>query len=356
MALENSPFTCVGTSANPARVMNKPSSQTVVALRSSVKNCVPTGTESVLVGLSGGADSLVLTATAVWVGERSGFTVNAVVVDHGLQPGSEQVAANAAIAATMLGAASIEIMKVDVGTEGGMEMAARTARRTALLKAAQGGPVLLGHTANDQAETVLLRLLRGSGAHSLSAMSACTDPWHRPFLTHLRSDIDIAVDEILRPLGITPWQDPHNFVDDFSRVKMRKHLEIMGSEFGPAIVSGLVRSAEMLRADDQALDSIACGHFEAADLAGSQASLPIDNLESVPLAIRTRLIKLLFDEFSSGTRESSPLTHQHVMSVEALVSNWNGQGEVALPLGVSAKREYGRLTLTRGSEVKFNSK
>ena len=77
--------------------------------------------------------------------------------------------------------------------------------------------------------------------------------------------------------------------------------------------------------------------------------LAIEELEVPPVAIRTRLIKLLFDQLVTGTRENSPLTHQHVMTIEALISRWSGQGEIALPLGVSAKREYGRLTLKRGN-------
>lgn len=329
--------------------MNKPASQTVVALRNSIKGCLDPGSESVVVGLSGGADSLVLTAVALWVGERAGFTVHAVVVDHGLQVSSRQIASNAAIAATTLGATSIEIRTVDVGTGGGMEMAARTARRAALLDAAAGRPILLGHTANDQAETVLLRLLRGSGSHSLSAMSACTATWHRPFLSHPRGDIEVAVAQLLDPIGITPWQDPHNFDEGFSRVKMRKHLDTLGKEFGPSIVSGLVRTADMLRADDQALDEIARESFRFAQKSEIDISMSIQELENVPTAIRTRLIKLCFDQLTAGTRENSPLTHRHVMSVEALVSAWSGQGEIALPLGVSAKREYARLTLNRGN-------
>jgi tRNA(Ile)-lysidine synthase len=329
--------------------MNKPASQTVVALRNSVKTCLESGTDSVVVGLSGGADSLVLTAVAVWVGERAGFDVHAVVVDHGLQAGSREIASNAAIAATMLGVTSIEIRSVDVGATGGMEMAARTARRVALLDAAGGRSILLGHTANDQAETVLLRLLRGSGAHSLSAMSRCTNTWHRPFLTHPRGDIELAVRELLVPVAITPWQDPHNFDEGFSRVKMRKHLDTLSKEFGPSIVSGLIRTADMLRADDQALDEIAHASFRSAQESESGISMGVAELENVPTAIRTRLIKLLFDQLTAGTRENSPLAHQHVMSVDALISAWSGQGEIALPLGVNAKREYGRLTLSRGN-------
>ena len=318
-------------------------------MRNSVEGCVDPDTDSVVVGLSGGPDSLVLTAITVWVGMRSGFTVHAVVVDHGLQEDSQQIASNAVIAANTLGVTSVEIRHVEVGSDGGMEMAARTARRAALLDAAGARPILLGHTANDQAETVLLRLLRGSGAHSLSAMSACSPPWHRPFLAHPRTDIGVAVSELLAPVGITPWQDPHNFDEAFSRVKMRKHLDILSEDFGPSIVTGLVRSADMLRVDDQALDQVAAGHFQGAAISPDETSMAIEELEVVPVAIRTRLIKLLFDQLATGTRENSPLTHLHVMTVEALISHWSGQGEIALPLGVSAKREYGRLTLKRGN-------
>ena len=328
--------------------MNKPASQTVVALRNSVKACLEPGTDSVVVGLSGGADSLVLTAVAVWVGERSGFTVQAVVVDHGLQIGSAEIASIAALAATKLGATSIEIRKVDVGNDGGMEMAARTARRAALLEVANGRPILLGHTANDQAETVLMRLLRGSGAHSLSAMSACTKTWHRPFLPHSRGEIEAAVVELLTPLGITPWQDPHNFDEVFSRVKIRRHIDTLSEEFGPSIISGLVRTADMLRSDNRALDHLADESFRAAQKSETQVSMGVEELESVPGAIRTRLIKLCFDHLTAGTRENSPLTHQHVMSVEALISGWSGQGGIALPLGVTANREYGRLVFSQG--------
>ena len=105
----------------------------------------------------------------------------------------------------------------------------------------------------------------------------------------------------------------------------------------------------MLRADDQALEQLAVGHFRGAEISANETSMAIEELEVLPVAIRTRLIKLLFDQLVTGTRENSPLTHQHVMTVEALISRWSGQGEIALPLGVSAKREYGRLTLKRGN-------
>jgi tRNA(Ile)-lysidine synthase len=180
-------------------------------------------------------------------------------------------------------------------------------------------------------------------------MSACTETWHRPFLSHPRGDIEVASVELLTPLGITPWRDPHNFNEGFSRVKMRKHLDLLSEEFGPSIVSGLVRTADMLRTDDRALDQIAMQYFLAAEKSEFEVSMSVEELEIVPTAIRTRLIKLCFDQLTLGTRENSPLTHQHVMSVEALISGWSGQGGIALPLGVTAKREYGRLVFNQGN-------
>src|SRR5690606_18777145 len=115
----------------------------------------------VLVGLSGGADSLALLAAACFEAPRAGLRCGAVVVDHGLQAGSDQVAATAAGQARRLGADPVEVCRVRVAAGGGPEAAARKARRTALREAAErhdAAAVLLAHTRDDQAETVLLGL------------------------------------------------------------------------------------------------------------------------------------------------------------------------------------------------------
>ena len=148
----------------------------------------------VLVGCSGGPDSLALVGCAAWVGERQGHSVRAVIVDHGLQQGSAGVASGAAAACAALGVPS-DIVRVEVGTAGGPEAAARDARYAALEQAAEtsgASAVLLGHTLDDQAETVLLRLARGSGARTLAAMSARAGRWRRPFLSMPRTDVHAA--------------------------------------------------------------------------------------------------------------------------------------------------------------------
>ena len=325
-------------------------SPTVIELRNSVKGCLPKGTKSIVVGCSGGPDSLVLVAVASWVGEREGFTVRSVTVDHQLQPNSAHIAAEAAQHALTLGASSAEVITVDVDTSSGIEAGARIARRAALLDAANGEPILLGHTANDQAETVLLRLLRGAGAHSLSAMKQCEDPWHRPFLGSSRSEIETAVSEILQPLEITPWTDPHNSITDFARVRIRELLGELTSDFGPGVQASLVRTADLLRADDRALEELADSFYEIHLESNERdsADLEVTDLESLPEAIRTRVIRRVYCHVAGVERESSPLTFNHVQSIEALVVDWHGQGDIALPLGVCAKREYGRLRIYRG--------
>lgn len=303
-----------------------------------------------VVGCSGGPDSLVLVAVASWVGQRAGFTVRSVTVDHQLQENSAHIARDAATWAITLGASSAEVIAVDVDTASGIEAGARTARRTAMLDYAHGDPILLGHTANDQAETVLLRLLRGAGAHSLSAMTQCESQWHRPFLRSSRSDITTAVSEILQPLGITPWTDPHNSNTDFARVRIREILSELTGDFGPGVQASLVRTADLLRSDDQALEELAESYCEVHSTQLESGALDIEELESLPVAIRSRVIRRLYCQVAHVDREISPLNFNHVQAIEALISDWHGQGEVALPLGVYAKREYARLRICRNDD------
>jgi len=325
-------------------------SPTVIELRNAVKGCLPTDVDSVVVGCSGGPDSLILTAIAAWVGERAGFDVHTVTVDHQLQEGSAAIAQTATEHALALGATTATIETVRVTGDGGMEGAARKARREALLKVAADRPILLGHTADDQAETVLLRLLRGAGAHSLSAMSHVDHPWFRPFLYTRRSAITEAVAELLTPLGITPWTDPHNSDSEFARVRMRTTLAQLTTDFGPGVATSLVRTADLLRADDSALEDLADKFCvdNGIHMTGDQ-QIDIPKLAELPEAIRTRVIRRLFGLFSGVDRESSPLTYNHVQAIDALITDWHGQGAIALPLGASALREYGRLRVYRSA-------
>jgi tRNA(Ile)-lysidine synthase len=144
----------------------------IADLRRAVRAALP-AEGLVLVALSGGPDSLALAAaTAFEAAGRAG----AVIVDHGLQAGSAAIAEAAAEQARSLQLDPVIVVAVTVGADGGPEAAARAARYRALSEAAASlgaSAVLLGHTLDDQAETVLLGLARGSGATSLQGMRAC---------------------------------------------------------------------------------------------------------------------------------------------------------------------------------------
>ena len=166
------------------------------------------GDERWCVALSGGADSLALTAVAA-----ASKPTTALIVDHRLQPDSGRVAATARDQAMSVGCVDAQVLCVDVGTAGGPEAAARTARYRALDDARGDAPVLLAHTLDDQAETVLLGLGRGSGSRSIAGMRSCDPPWYRPLLGIRRALTHAACVE----LGLTPWQDPHNADRRFTR-------------------------------------------------------------------------------------------------------------------------------------------
>jgi tRNA(Ile)-lysidine synthase len=305
----------------------------LVALRSAVRASLEKFSpgDVVLVAVSGGADSLALAEAAKLEGEKLTLKIIGVTVDHQLQSGS---AAQAAKVVSQLSIPCL-IEKVSVQITDGLEASARRARYAALDKCAKENSavaVLLGHTKDDQAETVLLGLARGSGARSLSGMADENGIYLRPFLNITREQTLSACKE----LNLEPWNDPHNDDPSFLRVRVRKEvLPIMERELGPGVKDALVRSAQLLRDDADALDAI------AADFWDSDKSLEIEPLKKLAKAVRTRVIRLAL--FESGI---SQLSAEQVGQVEALISNWKGQGEVSLPSGVKVSRISGRLTLS----------
>ena len=268
----------------------------------------------VCVGLSGGADSLALTAAAV----AEFDSVTALVVDHGLQPGSAEVARRAAGAARGLGAAA-EVLVVVVDPDGsGPEAAARGARYAALDAARSGRPVLLAHTLDDQAETVLLGLGRGSGARSLRGMAAWDAPWGRPLLGVRASDTRGAC----RDLGLTWWEDPHNSDPAFTRVRLRcEVLPLLEDVLSGGVAEALARTADLVAADDDELERLAA----AVPVAGD-GGLDVSVLEPLPSAVLTRVLRRWLRE-----RGCPAPTYAHLTSVAALVTDWRGQGGVAVP-------------------------
>ncbi len=283
---------------------------------------------TVVLGVSGGADSLALAACAAFVADREGRTVRAVVVDHALQPGSREVAEGAAAQARALGLAA-DVMAVEVGGAGGPEGAARRARRAALLAAAGAdGVVLLAHTLDDQAETVLLGLGRGSGPRSLAGMAAVDGPWRRPLLGLRRADTEA----VCRAHGLDWWTDPHNTDPRFRRSRLRHEvLPLLEDVLGGGVVEALGRTADQVRADTVLLDDLAAEVADVADVAG---------LASLPPALRSRALRRFALEAGATPGE---LAAVHLAALERLVTAWRGQDRVELPGHVVVRRTSGRL-------------
>jgi tRNA(Ile)-lysidine synthase len=291
------------------------------------------------VALSGGPDSLALTAAAATVRPTL-----ALIVDHGLQPGSDVVAATARSQALDLGCIDARILTVAVGSAGGPEAAARTARYQTLDTARDGAPVLLGHTLDDQAETVLLGLGRGSGPRSLAGMRVCDPPWYRPFLGQQRT----LTHAVCAQLGLSPWVDPHNSDPRFTRVRLRREvLPLLEEVLGGGVAGALTRTAAALREDNEALDVIAETQL-AQCLSGAELRVPA--LADLLTAVRLRVIRIwLLGAGATG------LTGAQIRTVEALVTDWRGQGGVAVGSAVPAARlfaeRHGEVLRLRGEPV-----
>jgi tRNA(Ile)-lysidine synthase len=292
----------------------------------------------VLVALSGGADSLALAAaTAFEAAGRAG----AVVVDHGLQDASAATAERAAEQARALGLSPVRVVRVEITASGeGPEAAARSARYEALdAVAGELGAVaiLLGHTLDDQAETVLLGLARGAGPTSLRGMDARIGLYLRPFLGIRRQTTEQACTDA----GLEPWHDPHNDDPAYTRVRIRRNvLPVLEAELGPGVAVALARTADQLREDSDALDHMADEVAEElVELEEAGVSLGVAALEANPPALRQRLIRLV-----AASEFHVSLTRAQTLDIARLVTDWHGQKALDLP-GFTAERRGRRIHL-----------
>jgi tRNA(Ile)-lysidine synthase len=298
------------------------------AVRSALRAIAPA---RVLVACSGGADSLALAAATAFVAPREGVLAGLVTVDHGLQQGSARHAAWVAQLGYELGFDPVEVVRVDVGRDGGPEAAARTARYAALdaVAGALGAHVLLGHTLDDQAETVLLGLGRGSGPRSIAGMAAADGRYLRPFLGLRRATTAAAC----AALGLEPWDDPHNADPAFQRSRLRHEvLPLLEDVLQGGVAEALARTADLIRDDLEALDEWADG------VAGDRRGLDVASLVQLPRAVRTRVLR----RFAAAVG-AAPLSAERTGALDALLTSWHGQGPVDLPGGVSVRRESGKL-------------
>jgi tRNA(Ile)-lysidine synthase len=295
----------------------------------------------VLVACSGGADSLALAAAVAF--ECRDGRAGLITVDHGLQPGSDVQARAVAAQAYELGFDPVEIVQVDVAGGGGPEAAARTARYGALSVAAEAldADVLLGHTLDDQAETVLLGLGRGSGPRSIAGMRPVDGRYRRPFLAVRRATTHAAC----ATLGLTPWDDPHNADPAYQRVRLRREvLPLLEDVLQGGVAEALARTATLIRDDVDALDALAAQQLPTVIIspaAGEIASsVAVDHLKELAPALRTRVLRAW-----AHAAGAAPLTATHTTALDELITDWHGQGPIDLPGGFAVARESGRLTM-----------
>ena len=305
--------------------------------------------DRILVACSGGADSLALAAASVFEGSRIGVLVGAVIVEHGLQPETKAVAEATAKTLAELGASPVEVRAVKVAKTkaGGPEAAARTARYAALDAAADelGAKfVMLAHTLNDQAETVLLGLARGSGNRSLNAMSEVNGRYLRPLLG-IERQTTVAFCE---DSGLNAWQDPQNSDGKFARVRARnKVLPVLEAELGPGIAQALARSADQLREDEAVLAPMAQDFFDRfVSLKATSIEIALAEFEAAPLAIRHRVIAMALTVL-----QAPEFARVHIRAIDALVDEWHGQKPLSLP-GVRVERTARHIVLKTAKTLK----
>ncbi|MEJ2861081.1 tRNA lysidine(34) synthetase TilS [Actinomycetospora flava] len=310
----------------------------VLSARSPEFAASPRANSPLIIACSGGADSLALAAAAVAVAPGE---VHGVVVDHGLQDGSAAHSARVAGQLRGLGVTGAEVVAVEVGTAGGPEAAARAARYAALRAVSRthgDAPVLLGHTLDDQAETVLLGLGRGSGARSLAGMAAWDPPWCRPLLGVRRATTRAAC----AALDLPVWDDPHNADPRYTRARLRHEvLPALEEALGGGVAPALARTAAQLADDDAALSALAGQRLDV--LVDADGSLDAVALAAEPPAVRRRVLRSWLA--AAGARE---LSDAHLRAVDNVVAQWRGQGVPPLPGELVVVRARGRLRVLEG--------
>jgi tRNA(Ile)-lysidine synthase len=305
-----------------------------------------TAGDVVLVACSGGPDSLALAAAVAFEAPRAGVVAGAVIVEHGIQEITKEVAARTAHVLRGLGLDPVQVAHVSVGSTGGPEAAARTARYAALDEAAaalDAKAIMLGHTLDDQAETVMLGLARGSGPRALNGMASHSGRYLRPLLAIKRTTTHAFCEDS----GLEPWIDPQNSEDRFTRVRVRQAvLPMLEIELGPGIAESLARTAELIREDSDYLDDLALAAYQSVVVAGSTSvTLDVTELEHLANPVRNRVILRSLEVFGET------YSRVHVLAVVDLVENWHGQKELTLP-GVRVVRTGSKITLKTTKTLK----
>lgn len=298
-----------------------------------------------LVAVSGGGDSLALAWALSHEAPALGLSAGAVIVDHQLQDGSNQRAHDVAGTVSGWGLAPVIIKQVEVGTAGGPEEAARSARYQAFseaMKETGAGGILLAHTKDDQAETVLLGMTRGSGPSGLKGMPESDGAFHRPLLGISRDTLRQALSDA----GVEWWEDPHNTDERFTRSRVRERvMPLLEEELGPGVADSLARTAALFRRDSEALDALAARECDAVVDATTPGvrTVKVSQLLDNDHAISSRMIRVMVMGVGG-----SPPTFAQMKQVETVLWRWKGQSSIDLS-GATLERLEG-LIVVRSAE------
>ena len=300
----------------------------------------------VMVACSGGRDSMALAAVAGKTCASLGLRCGAIIIDHQLQDGSADVACRTADRCEALGLRPVRVRTIVVSDARGvgMEAAAREARYRAIVdECADAAAVLLAHTKNDQAETVLIGLMRSAG---LDAVSGMDDAFERDGVLFLRPWLGVTREEttgICEDLSVAWWDDPTNGPDGGGelpgtyplRSRVRHDLLPYLERFaGGDIVSRLALGARLAGADRRYLDAAVrqvCATAVTEDADGVR--IDVRAMRTQDVAIRRRVIA------QALRRAGIACVAKQVEAIDGLICDWHGQQGVNLPSGYSAYRQ-----------------
>lgn len=289
--------------------------------------------DRVLVALSGGADSTALLAVLDELHRAGELSYLASIhVDHGLRADSAQ---DGIFCEELCGRLQIPFERVSVKVApGNVQAQARRARYAALKDAAskrQANRIATGHTLTDQAETVLLRLLRGSGARGLSGIPPRRGPFIRPLIDRERAEV-VAY---LRSRDLTWREDPSNATPRFLRNRLRREFVPLLRALNPSVEKVLTRTADLLRDDEKALSR------KGRRLVSDLDTVDLESLRIEPVAVRRRAVRILWRKVHGRSTE---LSAHHVDAILGICRRGR-PGFVTLPGGLEASCRYGRLTI-----------
>ncbi|MEY3696352.1 MAG: hypothetical protein RJA41_2 [Actinomycetota bacterium] len=295
--------------------------------------------DRIILAVSGGPDSIAMAAICSELQDEFSIEFHAVNINHQLQANSADWSEKTVSICKQLGFENSVSLTIEVDEKSGLglEASAREARYKALrnyAKEINARAIMLAHTMDDQAETVLIRISRGSSARSLAGMAHITNDLWRPLLDIERGKLHNA----LKSYGITAISDPHNFDRQFTRVKIRLDvIPALISALGQNVVAGLARTARMSRMDAEALEEIASKIYPKLLL---ENELLIGELISQPMAIQTRVVHHWL--LSRGVPANS-LNSDHVFAVCRMAAEPQVKGPIKVAGGVEVQKASGRL-------------